>query len=114
MPVMAVATFVSIALLAVGTTATLAAFGGKTWHEGPEPILQRVTTRGWVSIACLAAALVLGIWKQIDDKLEKDTARAAATKEKTEAEQKHLKELQASAAVQKELQDKLANALLQL
>ena len=114
MPVMSFATFVGIALLIVGTTATLAAFGGKTWIEGPEPVLERVTIRGWVSIACLAAALVLGISKQVGDNREKDAAAKAAMQERAEAEREHAKELQAAAATEKKLQDQLAIALLQL
>jgi hypothetical protein len=39
----------NIALLLAGTVATLAAFGGDAWTRGNEPIIRRVTRRGWVS-----------------------------------------------------------------
>ncbi len=64
----------NIALLLVGTTATLAAFGGKTWHEGDSPILKRITLRGWVSLLCLVLALSIGITKEF---IASQLARAA-------------------------------------
>ena len=68
------ANVLAIALLVVGTTATAAAFGGKTWKEGEEPILERITTRGWVSVACLVLALLFGIGKQAADSGDKKAA----------------------------------------
>lgn len=55
----------NILLLGVGATATLAAFGGKTWVEGDEKIYERITRRGWISLGCLLAALILGITKEV-------------------------------------------------
>jgi hypothetical protein len=40
----------NILLLLVGTTATPAAFGGETWKKGDQPILERITVRGWISL----------------------------------------------------------------
>jgi hypothetical protein len=40
----------NILLLLLSATATLAAFGGRTWHEGQEPLLRRITRRGWLSL----------------------------------------------------------------
>jgi tetratricopeptide (TPR) repeat protein len=55
-------TFYAVALLIVSTIATLAAFGGKTWEEGDEPLRQRITKRGWISLICLGLSFTLGIF----------------------------------------------------
>ncbi len=51
----------NIVLLLTTTTATLAAFGSETWRKGRRPLLLRITIRGWISLLCLLAAVVLGI-----------------------------------------------------
>jgi hypothetical protein len=88
----AMTTFLSIALLMVGTTATLAAFGGKTWKEGAEPILERVTPRGWISLMCLVLALLLGGYKEIhsasEEKLREANEKAEAAKKEMDSNQK--------------------------
>src|SRR5271165_6735147 len=85
-------TFLSIALLLVGTTATLAAFGGKTWKEGTEPALERITPRGWVSLLCLVLALALGVISQLHDSNEsskkEQRAKDAASQAKGEADKR--------------------------
>jgi hypothetical protein len=58
--------FTNIILLLITTTATLAAFGGDTWRQGRRPLLLRITIRGWISLLCLFAAVVLGIAKEIN------------------------------------------------
>jgi hypothetical protein len=58
-------TFLNILLLAIGTTATLAAFGGETCAKGPKRLIRRITERGWVSLLCLFLALLIGIAKEI-------------------------------------------------
>jgi hypothetical protein len=87
-----VSTFLSIALLVIGAASTAAAFGGKTWIEGPEPFLKRITQRGWISLACLLLALFLGIGKQVQDRSDKtasdDIAAAQRAKDKAENETK--------------------------
>jgi hypothetical protein len=55
----------SVLLLVIGTVATLSAFGGESWTKGKTPIWKRITNRGWISLACLAAALALGTAKEI-------------------------------------------------
>ena len=71
--------FLNIALLIVGTAATLAAFGGKTWSEGPEPILARINLRGWISLLCLVLAFAVGTVKEVvtqrEDTRKENTAR---------------------------------------
>lgn len=74
----------NILLLFVGTTATLSAFGGKTWLEGPGPVLGRVTARGWVSLACLLCALALGVVKEVTGQQKDLQAAMIAEKEKAE------------------------------
>jgi hypothetical protein len=72
----------NIILLLLGTVATLAAFGGDTWTKEKKPLPKRITGRGWVSLFCLAGALVLGTTKEIKSasdeaqlKKERDEAR---------------------------------------
>ena len=57
---------INVALLALGSAGTLSAFGGETWTKGPEPILRRVTCRGWIALACLLASLSLGVVKEVN------------------------------------------------
>jgi hypothetical protein len=97
----------NLVLLVVGTTATLAAFGGKTWREGSEPILERITQRGWVSLICLVLALGLGIVKEID-------TEAAAKVAKAEADKKQAADKVEADTRQEELKDKLAKSEAQL
>jgi hypothetical protein len=88
--------FLSVALLVVGLISTLSAFGGKTWKEGTEPILKRITLRGWISLSCLLLAVSLGVTKEIS------TNRAAAIA-KQAAEKQHADELAANAVTQASL-----------
>jgi hypothetical protein len=99
--------FLNLALLIIGTAATLAAFGGKTWREGKEPILERITPRGWVSLMCLVLALALGVIKEIRSEAEDSKKEQDAHLAKLEADKK-----QAELAAQftdSQLQLKLAN-----
>jgi len=73
----------AVILLVLAATATMAAFGGDTWVKGTEPLLKRVTRRGWVSLSCLLCTLVLGIVKEI---------RSASTAEEAKAELKQLRD----------------------
>ncbi|MGA2891021.1 MAG: hypothetical protein ABSE51_23615 [Terracidiphilus sp.] len=75
-------TLLNIALLAVGSAATLAAFGGETWKKGESPIYRRITVRGWVSLLCLALALFLGVAREILAAKENAAAKAEADKER--------------------------------
>ena len=70
-------TTLSIALLIVGAGSTFCAFGGKTWTEGTEPLIDRITGRGWISLVLLLTALSIGVCKEIysaKSQAEKDTA----------------------------------------
>lgn len=73
---------INLALLLIGTTAALAAFGGETWEKGDEPFLKRITRRGWVAVICMLATLALGITKEIRN----NTAVAAAAIKQLELE----------------------------
>ncbi|WP_263359092.1 hypothetical protein [Acidicapsa ligni] len=58
-------TALNVALLLISTIATLAAFGGKTWRDGEQRLIERISPRGWISLFCLTIALVLGVTKEI-------------------------------------------------
>jgi hypothetical protein len=70
---------INLALLLLGTTAALAAFGGETWKKGDEPLHRRVTRRGWLALICMLATLTLGITKEIRNNA---ATAAAATKQR--------------------------------
>jgi len=80
--------FFNIVLLVIGTMATLAAFGGLTCRDGPEPILERITVRGWISLMCLVLALAVGAIKEIRTQREDAISEATAAREKAEAGRK--------------------------
>jgi preprotein translocase subunit SecG len=73
-------TFLGVALLAIGTVATLSAFTGETSKKGSKPFLQRVTQRGWISLFCLLLTLVLGTAKEIATSKE-DAKKEQAAKD---------------------------------
>jgi hypothetical protein len=93
------AILLNISLLIVGAMATLAAFGGETWRRGEEPILKRITVRGWISLFCLVLALSLGIVKELhakyqDSRKQKDAEdRERALQAKLEGERDRLRDL---------------------
>jgi len=80
---------VNLALLILGTTGALAAFGGETWKKGEEPLLRRITARGWLALACMVATLTLGIAKEIRNTAT--AAEAAARQRELENVQSDLK-----------------------
>ena len=57
--------FLAILVLVLGSAGTLCAFGGKTWIEGTEPVLKRITRRGWLSLVLLALGLIAGGIKEL-------------------------------------------------
>ena len=65
-------TVINLILTTTAVMGTLAAFGGATWLPGPEPLIKRITRRGWASLALISAGFLLGIVKEIrqarDDK----------------------------------------------
>src|ERR1700722_17263092 len=97
--------FLNIALLLISTTATLAAFGGKTWREGMAPLIERITPRGWLSLFCLVMALAIGVakevWSQKQEVLNGAVAAAqlAQTQFKLDLARKDLEILQQRAAL---------------
>ncbi|VVO15688.1 hypothetical protein [Pseudomonas fluorescens] len=55
---------INLSLLILGTLGTLAAFGGETWRKTNDPLLRRITLRGWVALICIISTLGLGIYKE--------------------------------------------------
>jgi hypothetical protein len=94
-------TFLDILLLMVGAASTMAAFGGKTWRDGPEPILERITARGWISLFCLFLAVSLGVTKEVRSQAADKLAKSNSEKEHAAA---------SARAREAALQLKLANA----
>jgi hypothetical protein len=93
--------FLNITLLIIGAASTISAFGGKTWREGPEPILERITSRGWISLFCLILAVSLGVTKEIRSQIADTLAKSNSEKEQAAAK---------AQARESELQMQLANA----
>jgi len=109
---------INIALLSLGFMGTLAAFGGETWKTGSEPILKRVTTRGWISIVLLTLTLVLGILKEVrgvDEnaalKEEISDLQGQLKHQKLLLASKRLAELREQDLIISEYQERLASAL---
>src|SRR5215207_2711334 len=72
--------FLNILLLGCGFLGALAAFGGETWRKTDEPLLKRITRRGWLSLSCLTLALIIGCVKELRSSIafqEEAAARAA-------------------------------------
>jgi hypothetical protein len=99
--VAAMTILLNIALLTIGAASTMSAFGGKTWREGPEPILERITSRGWISLFCLILAVFLGVTKEIRSQIADTLAKSNSEREHAAAK---------AQARESELQMKLANA----
>ena len=93
--------FLNVALLIIGAASTMAAFGGKTWRDGTEPILERITARGWISLMCLVLAVTLGVTKEVRSQMADTLARSNSDKEKAAAQAR---------ARESQLEMKLANA----
>ena len=77
-------TFLSIALLFIGVASTACAFGGKTWNEGPERFIERITPRGWISLILLLLAFGIGVCKELysnKEQAQKNAADETAAKE---------------------------------
>ncbi|WP_346751219.1 SH3 domain-containing protein [Splendidivirga corallicola] len=55
----------NILIAVFGLVGTLAAFGGDTWVEGEEPILKRVTKRGWIALIALFITFATGVIKEV-------------------------------------------------
>jgi hypothetical protein len=89
--------FLAIVVLVLASAGTLSAFGGKTWIEGAEPVLKRITLRGWLSLALLALGLVMGMIKELyvqhqSEEKDQDAANTARqAKQDAEQRQNELK-----------------------
>src|SRR5277367_5913779 len=80
------ATLLSILLLVVGSTSALSAFGGKTSKDGPGPFIERITARGWISLACLVLALFIGIFKELYSSADGKRKEAEASRNSEQEE----------------------------
>lgn len=58
---------INILLAIFGLGATLSAFGGATWIKGTQPLLKRITNRGWISLTCISLAFSIGIYKEVSN-----------------------------------------------
>jgi hypothetical protein len=50
---------INIALALLSAIGAVALFGGDGWRKGPEPLIKRITARGYISIACVVGTFVL-------------------------------------------------------
>jgi hypothetical protein len=71
---------INVALLLLGFLGAVAAFGGETWHKGEEPVLKRITKRGWISISALSLTLALGIAKEFRARTAAEASAQAQSK----------------------------------
>ncbi|MEI6677445.1 MAG: SH3 domain-containing protein [Mariniphaga sp.] len=78
---------INILIAFFGLTATLAAFGGETWKKGDEPLIMRITLRGYISLSCLLLTFTLGVLKELKTNEQKELASVENKKlnEKIEA-----------------------------
>ena len=91
-------TLVNLSLLIVGFAGAIIAIGGDTWHKGTEPVLQRITKRGWLSIVALSLTTMLGVIKEFR---AAETAEVAAMElKRAEASRKELQEQLQETSVQ--------------
>jgi Bacterial SH3 domain len=99
----------NIVLALLGLTGTLAAFGGETWRKGDQPLLERVTKRGWLALTCLILAFSTGVVKEVRAYRAANDAQAA--KEAAEARSaEQQKKLDAQLAQIQDLQRRLGEA----
>jgi hypothetical protein len=61
-------TVINIVLAIMSLIAYLAAFGGKTWVEGPELIFKRITFRGYIALVAILFSFSIGIYKEVSVK----------------------------------------------
>jgi len=101
-----VLTILNILLVVLSAVTAVAAIGGETWRKGDEPVLSRITVRGWISIGCAIIAFASGASKQvIEDKLT-----AAARAEQLESRTQLAKQAISYAADVKHLNEHLGEA----
>ena len=74
---------INLALLTLGFVGAIAAIGGETWTKGSQPVLRRITRRGWIAIGCLLGTLSLSVLKEIEvQKRERASQEAEASLQK--------------------------------
>jgi hypothetical protein len=56
--------FLNITLVITGFMFSISAIGGDTYNKGSQPLLERITKRGWLSIICLLLTLGCGVAKE--------------------------------------------------
>ena len=64
--------WINLTVAALGLIATIAAFGGDTWKPGNQRFVARVTVRGWISMASLVLAFLVGVGKEIRQQIDRD------------------------------------------
>src|SRR6267143_3300542 len=74
---------INVLLLITGFAGAIIAVGGDTWLKGKNPLLERITARGWLSILLMVIALALGVYKELRTKsLEASKDAESQTREK--------------------------------
>lgn len=58
-------TLLNILLASLGLIGYLAAFGGKTWIDGKEGLLKRITRRGYVALVAILLSFLVGVYKEV-------------------------------------------------
>jgi SH3 domain-containing protein len=67
----------TLILVTLGLAMGVAAIGGTTWTDGAPSWLGGITRRGWVTIACLVAAFLVGAGKEILSSRQERVSAAA-------------------------------------
>jgi hypothetical protein len=68
----------NVALVILSALGAIVAFGGKSWHGGARPLVERITPRGYVTLACILLTLVVAISKAYQDHLSDEQHRRDA------------------------------------
>src|SRR5216683_7165469 len=85
---------INLTLLTTAFVGAIAAFGGETWLKTNDPLLRRVTRRGWIGLGCLFASLCVGVTKEIiNDRVLQDSNAKTNIAEGRLAESRRLLEL---------------------
>jgi hypothetical protein len=84
--------FLNIVLLTCGFVGALAAFGGETWRKTDEPLLKRVTNRGWLSVSCLVLTLIVGVLKEVRSNISahEESIKRANVEQQLQTTTRHL------------------------
>ena len=55
---------INVLLAVAGLLGAIAAFGGKTWLEGDDPLRKRITHRGWIALCGFFVTFLLSLAKE--------------------------------------------------